>query len=167
VSEVSARVHADCIKLRAAGRGLRAPTHAGVLILGPSGAGKSDLALRLIASGAVLVASDQTDLFVKGRKLCARAPRRLRGLIEVRGLGVIDIPYAESTSLSLVVQLADRAERMPAAERYAPPSSLRLPKAEWPPLIRLVGHEASAAAKITAAVGAFARGALRENVKRD
>lgn len=84
----------------------------GVLLLGPSGSGKSDLALRLIDAGAVLVADDQTELSEDG---VASAPERLRGLLEVRGVGILRFPYVEKTKIALTVRLApaNKVERLP------------------------------------------------------
>ena len=83
----------------------------GVLIRGKSGAGKSDLALRLIDAGAALVADDQV-LLENG---VASAPARLRGLLEVRGFGIVKLPFAETTAIALTVDLcsADEIERLP------------------------------------------------------
>ena len=83
----------------------------GVLIRGKSGAGKSDLALRLIDAGAVLVADDQVLLENK----TASAPARLRGLLEVRGLGIVRLPFIEKTTIALTVDLCSAAdiERLP------------------------------------------------------
>lgn len=86
----------------------------GVLICGKSGAGKSDLALRLIDAGAVLVADDQVLLENK----TASAPARLRGLLEVRGFGIVKLPFAETAEIALTVYLSapDEIERLP--ERF-------------------------------------------------
>ena len=79
----------------------------GVLLRGPSGAGKSDLALRLIDRGAELVADDRVALVSSAGVLTASAPPALRGLMEVRGLGVFRLPYRTSVQLSLVADLFD------------------------------------------------------------
>jgi serine kinase of HPr protein (carbohydrate metabolism regulator) len=60
----------------------------GVLIQGRSGVGKSDLALRALSEGFRLVADDRTMIFVSEGRLFGRAPAALRGLIEIRGVGV-------------------------------------------------------------------------------
>ncbi|MEF3048289.1 HPr kinase/phosphorylase [Pseudotabrizicola sp. L79] len=77
----------------------------GVLIRGASGAGKSSLALRLIGLGAVLVADDQTWLERQGDSLVASCPPTLRGLIEARGLGLLNAPFCDTARLGLVVDL--------------------------------------------------------------
>ena len=89
----------------------------GVLILGASGVGKSDLALRLIADGALLVADDQTLVEARGDELWATAPATIAGLIEARGVGIVptgikkDIPVLEySDAAGEPVQLALAAE---------------------------------------------------------
>ncbi|MEM7041589.1 MAG: HPr kinase/phosphatase C-terminal domain-containing protein [Pseudomonadota bacterium] len=76
----------------------------GVLLLGPSTSGKSDLALRLIDAGAVLIADDQVYLSVEQGRLLARPPERLAGLIEIRGMGIMRVPF-EAGSLDLAVDL--------------------------------------------------------------
>ena len=62
---------------------------AGVLVLGPAGSGKSDLVLRLLDRGFDLVADDRVEI----EHGMARAPASLAGLIEVRGLGLLRLPY--------------------------------------------------------------------------
>ena len=85
----------------------------GVLLLGASGAGKSDLMLRLLDRGFALVADDQVYI----EDGIARAPDALAGLIEVRGLGIIRLPFLKQTRLALAVQLA-KAPRMPMPAQH-------------------------------------------------
>jgi len=161
------RVHATCLKLGRAARAFRAPETAGVLILGSSGSGKSDLALRLIALGATLVADDQTELFVKRGKLHGRAPERIAGLMEIRGLGILDMPHAKTVTITLAVQLARKFARMPAPARYTPPQILGVHPRHHPPLVTLDAREPSAPDKLRAAAAKFARGTFPSDVKQD
>jgi len=97
-------VHASCVAL-----GGRA-----VLIRGASGRGKSGLALRLLALGAELVADDRTRIWRAGSRVMADAPDTIRGLIEARGFGILRLPAAGPSVLSLVVDLdRETAERLP------------------------------------------------------
>lgn len=92
-------MHATCVAQN--GRGL--------LILGASGRGKSGLALHLIALGAELVADDRVILTqTKDAILCA-PPVAISGLIEARGVGMLNAPAAGQTPLQLVVDM-DQAE---------------------------------------------------------
>ena len=84
---------------------------AGVLLLGPPGSGKSDLLFRLVHHGFTLVADDQVRL----NGLYASAPASLAGLLEVRGLGIVRLPYTEAT-LVLAVELTPGA-RSPEPKR--------------------------------------------------
>lgn len=96
----------------------------GVLISGRSGAGKSDLALRLLywdgkvkdaaraatGSGFALVSDDQVEVRRQDRCLIANAPAAIAGKMEVRGVGVIDMPFAPQTELRLCVDLVARKD---------------------------------------------------------
>lgn len=76
-----------------------------LLLTGPSGSGKSDLALRLIDRGALLIGDDAVML--DGGALSG--PKRLRGQIEVRGVGIVHVPCAAgTTALALHVDLVPR-----------------------------------------------------------
>jgi hypothetical protein len=159
-----ANIHASCVMLAKAAPIPAGLYYCGVLILGDSGAGKSDLALRLIAQGGLLVSDDRTELFVDGGKLRARAPATLAGLMEVRGVGILALPYEKSAEVALVVQLgpADAVPRLPERAHYAPPQPLVLPEGARPPLIRLNAFEASAVDKMRWAVMAFQQNLLRD-----
>ena len=89
----------------------------GVLLTGKSSSGKSDLALRLIENkNAVLVADDIVELQLQDGIIIGRAPHNLKGLLEVRGVGVIEFPYKNSSVIKMVVRLQDdfsQIERMP------------------------------------------------------
>jgi len=152
----TANIHASCVVLRRAGDAFGAPADCGVLLLGESGAGKSDLALRLISAGAQLVADDRVALFVRDGALWAHPPKTLAGLIEVRGVGILSLPFDPDARIGLVVQLVAREKmpRMPAPEHYEPPASLAVDTKL--PLIRLGPFDHSATAKIAAAAAAFA-----------
>jgi len=161
---MTANIHASCVRLARAGRAFGAPPDAGILILGKSGAGKSELALRLIADGAELVADDRVDLFLRREKLFARAPKTLAGLIEVRGVGIIELPHKKDARIALVVTLTNtKIARLPERARYEPP--IKMPQNNKPPMIALSLNVATPA-KIVAAVSAFAKNLFREEVKK-
>jgi HPr kinase/phosphorylase len=80
-----------------------------VLIRGRSGSGKSALALRLMALGGTLVSDDRTRVSGAGDAPVARAPETIRGLIEARGVGILDADTVDSAEIVLVVDL-DRTE---------------------------------------------------------
>ncbi|MFZ2988520.1 HPr(Ser) kinase/phosphatase [Ideonella sp.] len=64
----------------------------GVLLTGESGLGKSELGLELISRGHGLVADDAVDLFrIAQTVLEGRCPELLMNLLEVRGIGLLDI----------------------------------------------------------------------------
>ena len=62
-----------------------------VIIAGRSGSGKSDLALRLFDRGFVLVSDDQTMVRKDGDRLVASAPPTIKGKLEVRGIGIVEV----------------------------------------------------------------------------
>jgi len=129
---------------------------AGVLLRGPSGAGKSDLALRLIDQGAALVADDQTALAREGDEVVMRAPEALAGMIEARGVGLLQLPRQARACLRLVVDLvpAEQIERLPERRSC---DILGVPI----PLIALAPFEASAAAKLRLALKVLAGDEMR------
>ncbi|MEO6293663.1 MAG: HPr(Ser) kinase/phosphatase, partial [Burkholderiaceae bacterium] len=64
----------------------------GVMITGESGLGKSELGLELISRGNGLVADDAVDLFrINQTTIEGRCPDLLQNLLEVRGIGLLDI----------------------------------------------------------------------------
>lgn len=64
----------------------------GVFITGPSGIGKSECALDLLTQKFRLIADDSVHIKRVGKRLIGAAPEMTRGLLEIRGLGVISIP---------------------------------------------------------------------------
>ena len=86
----------------------------GVLIEGPSGSGKSALALQLMALGGRLVADDRTTVALQEGHPWIFAPDRLQGVIEARGIGLIQTPHVAAAPLKLVVDMGTtETERLP------------------------------------------------------
>lgn len=64
----------------------------GILIVGKSGIGKSETALELVKRGHRLIADDAVDIKQIDDVLYGRPPYITEGMIEVRGMGIIDVP---------------------------------------------------------------------------
>jgi serine kinase of HPr protein (carbohydrate metabolism regulator) len=135
---------------------------AGVLLLGSPGAGKSDLALRLIdgagtglsgvARSARLVADDQVMVRKAGEALIASAPAALAGRLEIRGLGIAEVPHLAGVPLRLAVRLTPTA----MIERLPEPEGMRMEILGISlPLVLIDPSAASATARIRAALDWF------------
>lgn len=88
------------------------------MLAGPPGAGKSDLALRLIDSGAVLVADDQCLLQREKDIVVASAPASIAGMIEIRHVGLVKMAFT-TAPVALYVALGPfdgQLERLPEAD---------------------------------------------------
>ncbi|MEM0937057.1 MAG: serine kinase [Pseudomonadota bacterium] len=93
-----------------------AHTGSALLLRGGAGSGKSALALQMIALGATLVSDDRTCLNRSVDAILATPPLSLAGLIEVRGLGLLEVPHCAEAALIGVVDLdAAATERLPPA----------------------------------------------------
>ena len=85
----------------------------GVMLSGKSGVGKSEAALELIKRGHMLVADDVVDICrVSDNRLIGTCPEAIRHLMEIRGLGLIDIQamfgvsaVASSKSIDLIIEM--------------------------------------------------------------
>jgi len=108
-----------------------------VLIQGASGSGKSRLALALLQAAddgslsfARLVADDRAHIEAVHGRLLVRPAAALAGLIEVRGLGIRQMPYEPVAVVGLLVELNQKdAARLPEdASRQADISGVRLPR---------------------------------------
>ncbi len=115
----------------------------GVLFVGKPGAGKSDLALRCIDIGAVLVSDDQVDIKVEQNGLSASPPAAIAGLLEVRGVGILKMPYCSDCPIHLIIQLVDRNE----VERLPEPAFHTI-EGKQVPLLKLCAFDASTPVKI-------------------
>lgn len=117
-----------------------------VLIEGASGTGKSDLALRLIDRGAALISDDYTIVRRLDQAVLATAPATIAGKIEVRGLGIIEMPLAQEAPVALVVALDEPPVRWPE------PGLARTILGVDIPLLALDAHGASAPIKVELAL---------------
>jgi serine kinase of HPr protein (carbohydrate metabolism regulator) len=140
-------VHGTCVAL---GR-------TAALLRGPSGSGKSDLALRFLflarrgpaaLEAPILVADDQVCLVRNDGHLLARPPDTIRGKMEVRGVGLVEVKSLLEAELALVVDLMPAAEieRFPEGNAKARLLGVDLP------LVRLFPWEASAPIKLAIAL---------------
>ncbi|OYV91763.1 MAG: hypothetical protein B7Z68_10570 [Acidobacteria bacterium 21-70-11] len=116
----------------------------GVLILGDSGSGKSECALELVHRGHRLVADDVVQIYkVRNEELVGQAPEEVRGLMEVRGLGLISIEQLfgvvavrDTKPIDLVVNLVAEGawpvERLGLADSSIEILGLRRPRLTVP-----------------------------------
>lgn len=132
----SETLHASCVAID--GRA--------VLIEGRSGEGKSDLALRLIDRGGMLVSDDYTICTRANGTLLAGAPANIAGKIEVRGIGVIDMPRQDSAPIALLVTILDAPPRMPEGPKKRRIAGIDIPE------VALAALEPSAPIKVELAL---------------
>ena len=98
-------IHASCVSWQ----------DKGILLLGRSGRGKSDLCLRLIDAGAKLVSDDQSIVENRNGKLIAGAPDSIKGMLEIREIGIVETPFIDKTEIRLKLDLQSfvKIDRMP------------------------------------------------------
>lgn len=89
----------------------------GVLITGESGMGKSELALDLIKRGHILVADDVVEYARIHNEIVCWAPENLRKMLEVRGIGILDVTlivgpqsYLDKTKLDFIIKLVSKED---------------------------------------------------------
>lgn len=113
----------------------------GLLLTGASGSGKSDLAMRLIDRGAKLLCDDYCDILDSDDAPLIVAKPAIAGLIELRGVGIVQMPHVACAPLALVLQLGKAPERLPDDQQ-------RIALAGWSvPAFALAPFEASAPLK--------------------
>lgn len=139
------KVHATCVEIEGAA----------VLLRGPSGSGKSDLALRLMDGGARLVSDDYTEVEESEGRLVASAPPAIEGLMEVRGIGLIETKFAAKATVSLVVDLTAAVDVL----RLPDPAACEILGVSLP-LFKFAAFEDSTPAKIRLAMR-IANGTVR------
>lgn len=91
----------------------------GVVLLGESGIGKSETALELIKKGHRLVSDDRVDVSYFRGQLIGKTPDLLVNMLEVRGIGIIDISkmfgintIINSHSIDLFIELVPLTPEM-------------------------------------------------------
>jgi serine kinase of HPr protein (carbohydrate metabolism regulator) len=126
-----------------------------VFLRGLSGSGKSDLVFRLIETGGQLVSDDQVTLERRAEKIYATPVAAIRGLLEVRGIGLLHYPVAEAAPLRLVVDLVARED----VPRLPEPETVELLGLEVP-RFKLHAFDASAAYKVLKAMAVAHKPAL-------
>ena len=84
----------------------------GVMLTGESGMGKSEAAMELIRNGNVIISDDRVDVMRVHNSIIGKAPEILYGLLEIRGIGIIDVEKmfgamasARQEELKLVIHL--------------------------------------------------------------
>jgi HPr kinase/phosphorylase len=98
-----------------------------VLICGPSGSGKSALALQLMSLGARLVADDQTVITRAADYIALSAPSAISGMIEARGVGILQASPVSAARLWVVVDLSVVENARLPVPKYTHFSTVQVP----------------------------------------
>ncbi|MDO4378905.1 MAG: HPr(Ser) kinase/phosphatase [Erysipelotrichia bacterium] len=116
----------------------------GILITGESGIGKSEIALELVKKGHILVADDRVDVYRTHNHISGEAPEVLKNMLEVRGIGIIDITRmfgvaasADKTQIDYVIHLQkwrenEQFDRIGGQEEYFTVFGIKIPMVTIP-----------------------------------
>ncbi|MCR8969646.1 HPr(Ser) kinase/phosphatase [Facklamia sp. 7083-14-GEN3] len=117
----------------------------GVLLTGTSGVGKSETALELIQRGHRLVADDRVEFFmVDELTLIGEAPEILQNLLEIRGLGIVDVmslygvsAIVRSKKLELIIEMVlddgqIEYDRLGSGQQYDRIFDVQIPRTRIP-----------------------------------
>lgn len=117
----------------------------GVLIMGNSGVGKSETALELVKRGHRLIADDRVDVYQRDEKtVVGEAPKILQHLLEIRGIGIIDVmtlfgtgAVRSSSVISLIINLQNwdpkaNYDRVGFSDEYMEIFDIQVPKMTIP-----------------------------------
>ncbi|WP_340586737.1 HPr kinase/phosphatase C-terminal domain-containing protein [Erythrobacter alti] len=135
MSEVLANV--SCVAMR--GRA--------VLITGAPGSGKSSLALALLDRGGELVGDDGVSLEWDGERVVASPPPNTEGLIEIRNVGLLEVPVT-SAKVAIIINLTHDAERLPLGHGQALLLGREIPQVDLYPDTFVLALRAEAALEI-------------------
>lgn len=130
-------IHASCVDYN----------NKGILLLGASGSGKSGLCLELILNyNAELVADDRVEIKPEAGEIYASSPENIKGLLEVRNVGILRLPSREKSKINVVVKLEAASVSL---ERLPEPENCSLEGIKIP-LLRFKENDSAIAAKIIA-----------------
>ena len=127
----------------------------GVLIVGESGSGKSQCAFDLIRKGHQLVADDVVEVFEKSGVQYGRPTEFTRGLMEMRGQGIVDVGrmfgedvLCPESTIDIYVEVSDSpvVDRFGAARHEHVLGGQRIPKFVFP--LQVAGGLASVIEKV-------------------
>ncbi len=117
----------------------------GVMLSGESGMGKSETALEMIKRGHMLVADDVIEIRrVAETRLSGTAPELTKHLMEIRGIGIIDVRYMYGVgavipekSIDLVMEMemwedGKTYDRLGLDEEYVEIMNVKIPKLIMP-----------------------------------
>ena len=140
----------------------------GVMMIGPSRSGKSSLALALIRQkNATLVADDRTYIAVsEAGKLIASVPENIAGLLELRGMGILQI--GTQGQLPPPVEIALAVELVPRMNVPRLPTPGYLPSLNGlsyydVPLLRLHAFDAQTPEIVTLALSTIGQSCFSED----
>ncbi len=119
-----------------------------IALLGKSGSGKSDLALRLIDRGATLIGDDYLKIIVENDAVTVCPVDNILNKLEVRGIGITEIPSSGPAVLALCIVLDKAPERLPFDFQTINVAGYDIPA------IALSAFEASAVIKVELALKA-------------
>ena len=146
----------------------------GIMITGKSGIGKSELALDLIDRGHMLVADDRVDVTRVHKSIICTAPKLLKRMLEIRGVGIVDVTrtfganaYLNRCQLDFVIKLVIYDESMESDRLNPINESFNVLGLEVPMLVIPITEGKQLSVIIEAAVSSYLLANLGFNSNED
>lgn len=134
----------------------------GTLLMGESGVGKSECALELVSCGHALVADDAVNIQRTGDLLYGESAELLSGLLEIRGIGIVDVrqmfgpaSVVEKQVVKLCIEFQDRNAGDEDDRIAAGMQEFELLGVKLPRFVFAVGHGRPLALLVETAVKLF------------